>query len=283
MLHRCGSPKPVLSSYPLPYDGTAQLSRLSPQTRLTLLCTRPSASAFDSDGMLRLRSRLLAHRPPSPPPAAFWAAGYSFSAASLVREVPYDPYLPFLFFGEEVSMAVRMWTRGWDLFAPDEHVVYHLWERDHRSTFWELEGGKALRLRSQQRVRRLLTTGVCEAHSDGSRDQPTIGSNRAPPRARRSFVDAALDRCLDAQLTLSAMWQDAALLLSSSPLPPDSAVWNVGNVRSLETYEKFAGVNFRSMSTSAHAERGGMPSEDAFWDHFSCLGDASTGIEKPVG
>jgi hypothetical protein len=45
------------------------------------------------------------------------------------QEVPYDPHLPFLFFGEESSMAVRMWTHGWDFFSPPHHVIYHLWSR----------------------------------------------------------------------------------------------------------------------------------------------------------
>ena len=35
-------------------------------------------------------------------------------------QVPYSPRLPFLFFGEEMSMLVRMWTRGWDIFSPTQ-------------------------------------------------------------------------------------------------------------------------------------------------------------------
>jgi len=26
-------------------------------------------------------------------------------------------------------MALRMWSRGFDIFAPDEHVLYHRWAR----------------------------------------------------------------------------------------------------------------------------------------------------------
>lgn len=32
-------------------------------------------------------------------------------------------------------MAARMFTWGWDLFAPPETVVYHLWSRGHRPSF----------------------------------------------------------------------------------------------------------------------------------------------------
>lgn len=162
MLKRCASPKPVLTTYPLPYDGDAEGATLSQERRATLLCTRAARDdAFGADGMLRFRARLLERQPCSPLPTAFWAAGFSFSASSLVREacrpasthaarpahrrpsscdapplspstspplhslhlstspplhlstppplcqVPYDPHLPFLFFGEEVSPAAR--------------------------------------------------------------------------------------------------------------------------------------------------------------------------------
>ena len=158
MLGRCASPKPVLTTYPLPYDGTGKAAVCSGEQRMTILCTRSDAEAFGAaDGMLRFRARLLASHPPAPLPTPFWAAGFSFSRGSLVREVPYDPRLPFLFFGEEISIALRMWTRGYDLFAPDEHLVHHYWAREYRTTFWELPGGAALKAASQARVRRLLT------------------------------------------------------------------------------------------------------------------------------
>ena len=87
MLARCGSPKAVLSTYPLPYEGAAAAARVSTEERLTLLCTRAADAAFDADGMLRFRARLLAAPPCAPVPTAFWAAGFSFSRGELVREV----------------------------------------------------------------------------------------------------------------------------------------------------------------------------------------------------
>lgn len=32
-------------------------------------------------------------------------------------------------------MAARMYTRGWNFFAPPQTVVYHLWSREHRPNF----------------------------------------------------------------------------------------------------------------------------------------------------
>lgn len=62
-------------------------------------------------------------------------AGFSFSRSELLLEVPYDPHLPFLFFGEESIMSVRLFTHGWDLFCPGRTIIYHLWERIHRPNF----------------------------------------------------------------------------------------------------------------------------------------------------
>ena len=49
-----------------------------------------------------------------------------------------------------------MWTRGWDVFAPDEHLVFHMWERSYRPTFWEVDGAAELKRASQ----RLLLLGM---------------------------------------------------------------------------------------------------------------------------
>lgn len=48
----------------------------------------------------------------------FWAAGFSFSRGHFALRVPYDPYLPMLFQGEEISMGVRAFTHGYDFYSP---------------------------------------------------------------------------------------------------------------------------------------------------------------------
>ena len=50
-------------------------------------------------------------------------------------QVPYPPasVLPHLFFGEEVWMLARMWTRGWRVYAPCAPITFHQWERSSRA------------------------------------------------------------------------------------------------------------------------------------------------------
>lgn len=244
MLRRCGSSKPVLSSYPLPYEGRGLDSISSSEAHTTLLCTLPTAKAFDKHGMLRFRARLLADAPTGPVPSAFWAAGFSFSSAALAHEVPYDPYLPFLFFGEEVSMAARMWTRGWDVFAPDEHVLFHLWSRCHRSTFWELPDSETEKLASQQRVRQLLCGLVLHDELD-------------PVDCHAMTKDVSISR--------SGVVEKDTILAR----PAGDAIWGLGHLRSLHEYEAYSGVDFLSMRATSTAECGGMPGEDYFLDRVA--------------
>lgn len=56
---------------------------------------------------------------------AWWAAGMSFSRGHFVVRVPYDCCAPGVFMGEEISMGVRAWTHGYDLYAPQASVFFH--------------------------------------------------------------------------------------------------------------------------------------------------------------
>jgi len=98
---------------------------------------------FDAQGMLRQRGRLMAADSNSeqsfdsllPPRHYLFAGGFNFAPSRVLHDVPYDTMgLPHLFFGEELSMAVRLFTHGYNLYAPKETVCYHLWSRAHRPT-----------------------------------------------------------------------------------------------------------------------------------------------------
>jgi [Skp1-protein]-hydroxyproline N-acetylglucosaminyltransferase len=118
--------KVLLTAYPVGY----QLPNNIPnETRGTVLVPWK----FDSSGMLRQRGRLLQPRN-DPVPCYLYAAGFNFGPGRMLQDVPYDQSLHHLFFGEEMSMAVRLYTHGYHLFAPPESVCYHLWSRDHRPT-----------------------------------------------------------------------------------------------------------------------------------------------------
>ncbi|KAL3925353.1 MAG: hypothetical protein SGILL_000462 [Bacillariaceae sp.] len=75
----------------------------------------------------------------------FWSAGFSFSRGHFVTQVPYDQYLPMLFQGEEAAIAIRGFTYGYDFYAPERSVAFHIYaiksnvNRKSRHKFWENE------------------------------------------------------------------------------------------------------------------------------------------------
>jgi len=61
----------------------------------------------------------------SPQMEPYWAAGYSFSRGHFVVNVPYDLYQPMIFQGEEMSIGIRGFTVGYDMYAPERSVCFH--------------------------------------------------------------------------------------------------------------------------------------------------------------
>jgi [Skp1-protein]-hydroxyproline N-acetylglucosaminyltransferase len=89
--------------------------------------------------IIRLGTSLAFDRkiPDVPNYAPFVAAGFFFAEASFLHEVPFDPFLPWIFMGEEISMSARLWTSGYDIFSPTINVLNHYYVRRHYPKFWE--------------------------------------------------------------------------------------------------------------------------------------------------
>lgn len=123
------SDKPIISTYPSGY--------LPPDTLRRDAMFAMGAKEFRPDGILLMQGRYLSIKdpPPAPLPGAFISAAFVFGPASWLTEVPYDPHL--YFFGEEISMAVRLWTHGYDIYHPHRQVLYHLWSREGRRTHFD--------------------------------------------------------------------------------------------------------------------------------------------------
>lgn len=49
---------------------------------------------------------------------------------------------------QEASMCARYWTNGWDIFAPTQAIVFHLWDRSYRPSFREIPDQSESRERS---------------------------------------------------------------------------------------------------------------------------------------
>jgi len=93
---------------------------------------------FNGEGIVEFESvTSLLPIPKTPQYVPIFAACFMFSHSDFVRQVPFHPDTPYLFFGEEMFMGVRALSHGFDLVGPRFSVIYHLWKRDYRKTFWD--------------------------------------------------------------------------------------------------------------------------------------------------
>jgi hypothetical protein len=70
-----------------------------------------------------------------PVPARFYSAHYCFTLGEFSTEVQHDP--EFYFHGEEISITVRAYTHGYDLFHPHKVLIWHEYTRKGRTKQWD--------------------------------------------------------------------------------------------------------------------------------------------------
>lgn len=147
MLERCEAPRALLSTYPIEYT--------PPDVRAHPGIPILTARKFNHRGILMPLARELdySQRPSRPLANPFLSAGFLFGPAAAFDEVPYDPHLYFI--GEEISLAVRLWTHGWNVHSPDDVLIYHYYGKPkERPRHWAdnpewvgLDNNSFLRLR----------------------------------------------------------------------------------------------------------------------------------------
>jgi hypothetical protein len=74
-----------------------------------------------------------------PVPARFYSAHFCFTEGQFCNEVPHDPQ--YYFHGEEISIAVRAYTWGYDLFHPHKVIAWHEYTRKGRTKQWDDDKG----------------------------------------------------------------------------------------------------------------------------------------------
>ena len=134
-----------------------------------------------------------------PIPARFYSAHFAFSLGSFVKEVPHDP--EYYFHGEEISIAVRSFTHGYDLFHPHKIIAWHEYTRKGRTKQWD--------------------------------DDKTWGDRNTNShlRNRKLFEMDGLEKDID------------------------FGIYDFGTERTLEDYERYAGVNFKKRSVQEYTKK----------------------------
>ena len=70
-----------------------------------------------------------------PTPSRFYSAHFCFTLGKFSKEVQHNP--EFYFHGEEISIAVRAYTHGYDLFHPHKVIIWHEYTRNGRTKHWD--------------------------------------------------------------------------------------------------------------------------------------------------
>lgn len=158
------APKPILTTYPPGFDmvdGLPVTRPWSPGTMFTLRPDRREVLTLDAPAIKHVGAQRQSTRPL---PGTHVAAGFFFTLGAFVEEVPYDPFLYFT--GEEHDLAVRAFTRGWDIFHPPRVPLFHRYRekgQGERGQHWNRaidarrpQPWHAFEARSTKRLKRLL-------------------------------------------------------------------------------------------------------------------------------
>ena len=70
-----------------------------------------------------------------PLPARYYSAHFAFTLGKHAIEVQHDP--EYYFHGEEITLAVRSYTHGYDLFHPNKVLAWHEYTRKNRTKQWD--------------------------------------------------------------------------------------------------------------------------------------------------
>ena len=126
--------KPLLSHYPneinmhKDYDEKDENKRNNPP--------RICKSFFNNRDMISFAGAEIINTKNNFYQTPFVSGGMFFAEAKFLKEVPYDPHLPYLFVGEEILHSARFYTNGWDSYTPTENILYHEYTRSDKPKYW---------------------------------------------------------------------------------------------------------------------------------------------------
>ncbi|NML34754.1 GlcNAc-transferase family protein [Paraburkholderia antibiotica] len=124
------SPKPLLTTYLPMYDPDNDDARKSDEPRIMVY------SRFSAEGVVLFRSQTLSDwsMRTRPVRSRFYSAHFAFADGHFAETVQHDP--GYFFHGEEISIAVRAFTHGYDLYSPHRLIGWHEYKRAYRVKMW---------------------------------------------------------------------------------------------------------------------------------------------------
>lgn len=129
MMNMTGSKKPIISTY-------AGMYQPSDDKLLNFEPYKMVASNFTPGGTILFRPHAIPNWETleKPIPARFVSGHFFFTIGKHCEEYKYDPNIYFA--GDEISLSIRSYTLGYDLFHPHYTVIWHEYTREGRTKHW---------------------------------------------------------------------------------------------------------------------------------------------------
>jgi len=130
--------KPILSHYCDTYERYEEHNRQQQEggNGGNFAVTTITQAGYDNYDMIYFLGAeyvpVLSHPRLSP----FVSAQMFFVGSQFLTDVPFDPFLPDLFFGEEILLSVRAFTHGYHVFTPNQNIIFHSYIRDGSPKYW---------------------------------------------------------------------------------------------------------------------------------------------------
>lgn len=147
-----GVGKPIITGYLPPYDPandpggrTSAVFEMAPLEREQGMLFRLTSHPVD------------VHRWLGPTfPASFVSLHFLFAGGAFNQDIPFDPGV--YFFADEIAIALRAYTAGYDMYHPNQVLGWHLYDRSTRVTHWaDHPGWRVQQEASCARLRELFT------------------------------------------------------------------------------------------------------------------------------
>ena len=130
-LQDLGIPKPLLTGYVSSYDpNNDPHGRVRVPWRMVFDKFIPEGAVFFLPEAIPDWQNI-----DTPIPSRFYSAHFCFTLGQFSKEVQHNP--DFYFHGEEISITVRAFTHGYDLFHPHRVVLWHEYTRNSRVKQWD--------------------------------------------------------------------------------------------------------------------------------------------------
>lgn len=131
-LQKDGYSKPLITSYIPSFDpDNDPQSRINDPWKMTFDRFIPEGAVFFLPATLDPSIENIN----KPIPGRFYSAHFAFTLGQFCKEVPHDPN--YYFHGEEISIAARAFTHGYDIFYPNKVICWHEYTRKGRSKQWD--------------------------------------------------------------------------------------------------------------------------------------------------